>query len=47
MTDLDGTTRAEGVVLGMGSDGSLRLRDAQGREQRVLAGDVTLAKEPR
>ncbi|MBM4384064.1 MAG: biotin--[acetyl-CoA-carboxylase] ligase [Deltaproteobacteria bacterium] len=35
----------EGVVLGVGADGSLRLGTYAG-EERLLAGDVTLLKEP-
>jgi BirA family biotin operon repressor/biotin-[acetyl-CoA-carboxylase] ligase len=43
--ELDGT-RLPGTVLGIADDGTLRLRDDGGRERRVIAGDVTLAKEP-
>jgi BirA family biotin operon repressor/biotin-[acetyl-CoA-carboxylase] ligase len=35
----------EGVVLGVGADGSLRLGTYDG-EERLLAGDVTVLKEP-
>jgi BirA family biotin operon repressor/biotin-[acetyl-CoA-carboxylase] ligase len=35
----------EGVVLGVGADGSLRLGTYEG-EERLLAGDVTVLKEP-
>lgn len=35
-----------GRVLGVAPDGALRLLDAGGREHRVLAGDVTVSKEP-
>ncbi|MGH7288836.1 MAG: hypothetical protein ACREI8_12545 [Myxococcota bacterium] len=35
----------EGVVKGVDPDGALRLRFASGREQRVLAGEVTLLPE--
>jgi len=35
----------EGVVLGVGADGSLRLGTYDG-EERFLAGDVTVLKEP-
>jgi len=35
----------EGVVLGVGADGSLRLGTHDG-EERFLAGDVTVLKEP-
>lgn len=34
--------RYEGDVLGLGDDGTLRLREASGREVRVVAGDVTV-----
>jgi BirA family biotin operon repressor/biotin-[acetyl-CoA-carboxylase] ligase len=37
----------EGVVAGVDPDGALRLRLAGGREQRVLAGEVTLLPEER
>ena len=45
VADLDGAVQAEGTALGIGSDGALRLRGEDGREQRVLAGDVTVVKE--
>lgn len=45
VTDLDGVLRTAGVVLGIGADGSLRIRSEDGGEERVLAGDVTIAKE--
>ena len=35
-----------GTVLGIADDGTLRIRDDAGEERRVVAGDVTLAKEP-
>jgi hypothetical protein len=35
----------EGLVLGVGADGSLRLGTYAG-EERLLAGDVTVLKEP-
>ena len=35
----------EGIVLGVGADGSLRLGTYDG-EERLLAGDVTVLKEP-
>jgi BirA family biotin operon repressor/biotin-[acetyl-CoA-carboxylase] ligase len=35
----------EGVVVGVGADGSLRL-GTYGGEERLLAGDVTVLKEP-
>ncbi len=38
--------RLPGTVLGIADDGTLRLRDDAGRERRIIAGDVTLAKEP-
>ena len=45
--DLDGSVRS-GNVAGIDADGALRLRpDGGGSEQRVVAGDVTLAKESR
>jgi BirA family biotin operon repressor/biotin-[acetyl-CoA-carboxylase] ligase len=45
VADLEGTVQAEGRALGVGSDGSLRLEGQDGREQRILAGDVTVVKE--
>jgi BirA family biotin operon repressor/biotin-[acetyl-CoA-carboxylase] ligase len=36
----------EGLVLGVGADGSLRLGTYDGGEERLLAGDVTVLKEP-
>jgi BirA family biotin operon repressor/biotin-[acetyl-CoA-carboxylase] ligase len=43
--DLDGGERA-GTVAGIDRDGALRLApDGDGDEQRIVAGDVTLAKE--
>ena len=41
---LDGR-EAEGTVCGIDADGALRLRGADDVEFRVVAGDVTLAKE--
>ena len=38
----DGTRRLQGVVSGVADDGTLRLRDAQGLETPVVAGDVTV-----
>ncbi len=35
----------DGEVAGVDGDGALRLRDAGGREHRVVAGEVTLASE--
>jgi BirA family biotin operon repressor/biotin-[acetyl-CoA-carboxylase] ligase len=37
-----GGDRYEGVVTGLGTDGTLRLRSAAGQETRVLADDVTV-----
>lgn len=37
-----GGERYEGVVTGLGTDGTLRLRGAAGEETHVLAGDVTV-----
>lgn len=45
VNDLGGRLQAEGVVLGIGSDGALRLAGADGALHRVLAGDVTVAGE--
>lgn len=42
--DLDGS-ETSGDVLGIDADGALRIRRDDGRELRVVAGDVTLAKE--
>ena len=44
VADADGRETA-GTALGVADDGALRLRDASGREHRVLAGDVTVVKE--
>jgi BirA family biotin operon repressor/biotin-[acetyl-CoA-carboxylase] ligase len=38
----DGNQRHEGIVAGVADDGALQLRDAAGREIRVVAGDVTV-----
>ncbi|MGH0028989.1 MAG: biotin--[acetyl-CoA-carboxylase] ligase [Myxococcota bacterium] len=43
--DLEGGER-EGRVLGIDRDGALRFQPVGGVEERVVAGDVTLAKEP-
>jgi BirA family biotin operon repressor/biotin-[acetyl-CoA-carboxylase] ligase len=44
--DLDGGVRA-GTVVGIDGEGALRLRPQHGdAEERVVAGDVTLEKEP-
>jgi len=37
-----GGTRHTGVVIGLGADGSLRLRDTAGQEVSIVAGDVTV-----
>jgi BirA family biotin operon repressor/biotin-[acetyl-CoA-carboxylase] ligase len=42
--ELDGSQLA-GTALGIDGDGALRLRGDDGRERRVVAGDVTIAKE--
>lgn len=42
--DIDGSS-SEGVVLGIGAQGALRLRDRAGSEFEVFAGDVSIAKE--
>jgi BirA family biotin operon repressor/biotin-[acetyl-CoA-carboxylase] ligase len=42
--ELDGSELA-GRVLGIDADGALRVRRDDGRELRVVAGDVTIAKE--
>ena len=34
-----------GRAVGIDPDGALRVRTANGHESRVIAGDVTLAKE--
>lgn len=39
-------TEIEGTAVGIDSDGALRIRLDHGDETRVIAGDVTLAKEP-
>lgn len=44
VSDAAGRVR-EGLVLGVGADGSLRLGTYAG-EERLLAGDVTVLKEP-
>ncbi|MEE9606853.1 MAG: biotin--[acetyl-CoA-carboxylase] ligase [Myxococcota bacterium] len=44
VAELDGTER-QGVALGIDSDGALRVRAPDGDEFRVVAGDVTIAKE--
>ena len=41
---LDGS-ELEGTALGIDPDGALRIRPERGEEIRVIAGDVTLAKE--
>ena len=42
--ELDGSATS-GIALGIDPDGALRIRRDDGREQRVVAGDVTVAKE--
>ncbi len=42
--ELDGSDIA-GIALGIDADGALRVRRDDGREVRVVAGDVTIAKE--
>jgi BirA family biotin operon repressor/biotin-[acetyl-CoA-carboxylase] ligase len=42
--ELDGSQLA-GVALGIDAEGTLRVRRDDGREVRVVAGDVTIAKE--
>jgi BirA family biotin operon repressor/biotin-[acetyl-CoA-carboxylase] ligase len=42
--ELDGSELA-GRVVGIDADGALRVRRDDGHEQRVVAGDVTIAKE--
>jgi BirA family biotin operon repressor/biotin-[acetyl-CoA-carboxylase] ligase len=42
--ELDGS-KITGVALGIDSDGALRIREACGKESRVIAADVTLAEE--
>jgi biotin-(acetyl-CoA carboxylase) ligase len=44
VVDLDGS-RQRGVAEGVAGDGALLLRREDGGLTRVLAGDVTLAKE--
>lgn len=40
----DGTRRVAGSVLGLGDDGSLALRGADGAIEHVVAGDVTVVE---
>jgi len=42
--ELDGSELA-GTVVGIDADGALRVRRDDGEELRVVAGDVTIAKE--
>ena len=42
ITEADGSSKLSGVALGIDVDGSLRVRTEDGRETRVVAGDVTL-----
>ncbi len=44
MVELDGS-RQRGVAEGVASDGALLLERDDGARVRVVAGDVTLAKE--
>jgi BirA family biotin operon repressor/biotin-[acetyl-CoA-carboxylase] ligase len=37
-----GDSVVEGTVVDIDGDGALRIRGADGREQRVIAGDVTV-----
>jgi BirA family biotin operon repressor/biotin-[acetyl-CoA-carboxylase] ligase len=46
VVELDGS-RTAGVAAGIDADGALRVRRDDGQEVRVVAGDVTLAKEGR
>ena len=41
--DLGGGERA-GTVLGIADDGALLLESSPGHQERIVAGDVTLAK---
>ncbi len=41
-----GAEETQGVAVGIDEDGALRIRRDDGSETRVVAGDVTLAKEP-
>jgi BirA family biotin operon repressor/biotin-[acetyl-CoA-carboxylase] ligase len=43
--DLDGSTRI-GTVAGIDGDGALLLANERGTTERIVAGDVTLEKEP-
>ena len=43
---LDGT-QIRGTALGIDDDGALRILTSGGETRRVIAGDVTIAKEPR
>lgn len=43
VSEAGGDPQLVGVVLGIDADGALRLRTDDGRETRVVAGDVTLA----
>jgi BirA family biotin operon repressor/biotin-[acetyl-CoA-carboxylase] ligase len=42
VSEADGSSKLSGVALGIDADGSLRVRTEDGRETRVVAGDVTL-----
>ena len=41
-----GAEETRGIAVGIDEDGALRVRREDGTETRVVAGDVTLAKEP-
>jgi BirA family biotin operon repressor/biotin-[acetyl-CoA-carboxylase] ligase len=43
VTEADGSWQLSGVALGIDVDGSLRVRTEDGRERRIVAGDVTLS----
>jgi biotin-(acetyl-CoA carboxylase) ligase len=40
-----GGSEMRGIALGIDFQGALRVRDERGETRRVIAGDVTLAKE--
>lgn len=44
ISEANGSARLSGVALGIDGDGALRVRGADGRETRVVAGDVTLSE---
>lgn len=45
ITLIEGEQRHEGTVLGVDDEGALLLKDAEGRNRRFRAGEVTIAKE--